>query len=330
MVEIARPVQGRLEMETNPSHVRSMSEHDWPSDGVWFTSIEFRRLKMRATGKPKLLNVRRKIAELEKKLGIKSGRAETGMAGISGMAQRADASAAAQGNRREEAKGLYKWLSALKESTTVSKPCGILLESAKSVIDLPDGVGIVVKSAAKNGFRVSYVRLRAPGVEPVISKKPYGGVICLPAMSWEPDNLQPVPCDNAYAIGGSQADSGWGPLLYDVAMEVATLLGGGLTADRDTVSTSAHSVWSYYANKRADVKRHQLDDPENSLTRKPRDNCVQQSAKIYPREPGRWDKEPEAWRYTKASTQLRALLAADKLMIWNIVVPGFKRGAKRK
>jgi len=116
VVEIARPVQGRLEIETNFSHVRSMSEHDWPSDGVWFTGIEFRRLKMQATGKPKLLNVRRKIAELEEKLGIKSGRAETGMAGISGMAQRADASAAAQSNRREEAKGLYKWLLALKES----------------------------------------------------------------------------------------------------------------------------------------------------------------------------------------------------------------------
>lgn len=117
-----------------------------------------------------------------------------------------------------------------------------------------------------------------------------------------------------------------GPLLYDVAMEVATLIGGGLTSDREIVSAQAHRVWQHYLNQRSDVKSHQLDNPNDALTKKVKDNCVQQSAMDHAGGDGeQWNKEPESKRYTKKPTQLTALRQHSKLMIWNFTIPGFTR-----
>ena len=67
------------------------------------------------------------------------------------------------------------------------------------------------------------------------------------------------PCGEALNVVYAGAASGWGPLLYDVAMELATQVGGGLTPDRSSVSNDAQNVWSYYFNNRGDVESHQLD-----------------------------------------------------------------------
>ena len=73
------------------------------------------------------------------------------------------------------------------------------------------------------------------------------------------------PCNGAYLITWVEASKGYGPLLYDLAMEYATRKGGGLTADRKTVQDDAIKVWDYYATRRsigknADVSPIQLDD----------------------------------------------------------------------
>ena len=48
-----------------------------------------------------------------------------------------------------------------------------------------------------------------------------------------PDDEPLGPCGGAWMIGSAEATSGWGPMLYDVAMEYATMNGGGLiVADR--------------------------------------------------------------------------------------------------
>ena len=83
------------------------------------------------------------------------------------------------------------------------------------------------------------------------------------------------PCNGAYKIGYANAGSGWGPMLYDLAMEWATSNGGGLIADRWTVSQSARKVWDYYLNNRSDVVAIQLDDRNNRLTPEDEDNCDQ-------------------------------------------------------
>lgn len=54
---------------------------------------------------------------------------------------------------------------------------------------------------------------------------------------------------NAYEVTLANAARGYGPLLYDVAMELATESGGGLMPDRDEVSPAAHSVWSHYMSR---------------------------------------------------------------------------------
>ena len=54
-------------------------------------------------------------------------------------------------------------------------------------------------------------------------------------------------------------------MLYDVAIEVATQLGGGLTPDRSEVSSAAERVWDYYLSNRSDVNHHQLDVTDRDI-----------------------------------------------------------------
>lgn len=91
----------------------------------------------------------------------------------------------------------------------------------------------------------------------------------------------------AHQVSSSDATQGWGPMLYDVAMEVTTLLGAALTPDRGTVSQSAKRVWDYYYTRRASpesnrpVASEQLDDENNTLTLDPEDNAWQGAAKSW-------------------------------------------------
>jgi len=54
---------------------------------------------------------------------------------------------------------------------------------------------------------------------------------------------------------------GWGPFLYDIAMEYVAGLGGRLMSDRKSVEDEAKNVWDFYLSReRGDVKPAQLDD----------------------------------------------------------------------
>lgn len=83
------------------------------------------------------------------------------------------------------------------------------------------------------------------------------------------------PCRGAFEVVWSKSiHSGLGPLLYDVAMEAATLLGGGLMSDRNEVSPEARRVWQTYKSSRGDVEGLRLDSPENEKTPEvEEDNC---------------------------------------------------------
>ena len=132
------------------------------------------------------------------------------------------------------------------------------------------------------------------------------------------------PCGGALNVVYAGAASGWGPMLYDVAMEVATEVGGGLTPDRSSVSNDAQNVWSYYFNDRGDVQSQQLDlkDREveyyadlNLKKLTPdieEDDCLQsKSIRAYE---DKWDQSPLSKRYTKAPTTMNALRAAGRLV----------------
>ena len=53
------------------------------------------------------------------------------------------------------------------------------------------------------------------------------------------------PCGEALNVVYAGTASGWGPMLYDVAMELATQVGGGLTPDRSSVSNDAQNVFEH-------------------------------------------------------------------------------------
>lgn len=132
------------------------------------------------------------------------------------------------------------------------------------------------------------------------------------------------PCGEAMNVVYAGAASGWGPMLYDVAMELATQVGGGLTPDRSSVSNDAQNVWSYYFNDRGDVESQQLDltDKEvayytdlglSKLTPDTEEDDCLQSKSIRAYE-DKWNQSPLSKRYTKAPTTMNALRAAGRLV----------------
>ena len=73
-----------------------------------------------------------------------------------------------------------------------------------------------------------------------------------------PDGEDDGDCLGGWVVISSEAQRGWGPLLYDIALEWASQNGGGLTADRISVSKYATAVWDKYS-QRGDVSKSQLD-----------------------------------------------------------------------
>jgi hypothetical protein len=67
---------------------------------------------------------------------------------------------------------------------------------------------------------------------------------------------------NAWEVISSAAASGYGPLMYDIAMSKL----GRIAADRDAVTSQAESVWQYYLDKRPNIKHLTFDDVEDPRT----------------------------------------------------------------
>jgi hypothetical protein len=59
-------------------------------------------------------------------------------------------------------------------------------------------------------------------------------------------------------MNNSSAPGGWGPLLYDIALEYAGKK--GVLPDRGQVSADALRVWTYYLRNRSDVEKYSMDD----------------------------------------------------------------------
>jgi len=88
------------------------------------------------------------------------------------------------------------------------------------------------------------------------------------------------PCRGAWKVIESKMniEGGFGPVLYDVMLEYSSMNGGGLMADRYSVSQSAQNIWKYYLYNRTDVQHFLLDDirnaPQDRITPDdPKDDC---------------------------------------------------------
>ena len=175
----------------------------------------------------------------------------------------------------------------------------LLAEGMKMPVDLPDEVDVVIKDLISGqAFTVSY-----SSDDEEYDMGPWGRIsVAIPARF-------NGPCDGALNVTDAEADPGWGPLLYDVAIEYATQVANGLISDRRSVSGAAKKVWDYYLSNRSDVTVHQLDNLSNSLTALEDDNCNQGIAG------DQWTNSPLSKRYTKEPTTINALRAVDKLVV---------------
>ena len=186
----------------------------------------------------------------------------------------------------------------------------LLTEAAKGPADLPDNVVIVINPNRGKEVEIYYGIAGNIFLRPEKKDLAYGSISIYDIQS-DPEYGN---CGGAMMVGRSYAASGWGPLLYDVAIEWATQNAGGLIADRGSVSNEAQRVWSYYEQNRDDVTAHQLDDLENTLTPEDEDNCDQDIGRstvsgMY----DTWQDSQLSKRYTKPPTTMNAL--GKKLVI---------------
>lgn len=139
------------------------------------------------------------------------------------------------------------------------------------LLALPDvAIKLQTRSAigSAEGFRVTYVRT-GKGTPRTLTQKD--------STVWNPeeekltktgypnghidifrDKYDVGECLDSWIVYGSAAEHGWGPLLYEVALEWASQNGGGLTSDRAIVSGDAQAVWDKYA-ARSGVGAKQMD-----------------------------------------------------------------------
>jgi len=203
----------------------------------------------------------------------------------------------------------------------------VLSESAKTPAMLPDDVVVVISLPVPNYVNVYYGNRNDPKTWTATTHRSEG-------LPWGRVTLGKTyegigECDGAMKIGNAMASPGWGPLLYDVAMEYATQNANGLIADRDGVSPMARAVWRYYLENRPDVTVHQLDDLINTLTYPPedgrvpieQDNCSQKVAKYSDgwnsNSTASWVNSPLSKRYTKEPDTMEALAKAGKLVLYD-------------
>jgi hypothetical protein len=216
----------------------------------------------------------------------------------------------------------------LIESLVINKLASrILREAAIEPEDLAyKDVSVHVEKTSSGKITVEFIKKEDPDDPYAKSRKSIGGaplpketlgiiVIRKPKYDYE--------CGDTYEVQWSDAKKGWGPLLYDIAMEVASLEGKQIMSDRDSVSDSAQGVWDYYNTKRPDVKKTQLDNEWGILTPKnKRDDCVQYTAR---KDAANRTDDPNGWigsslskAYTKDGTPI-----LDKLKGLGILVSNF-------
>ena len=202
----------------------------------------------------------------------------------------------------------------------------VLTEGMKTAANLPQGSAIAIRSRGTNpmfvytyGGKPLYDKPN-PRFNPGVPEgAPWGEVLI--------GKLKPNSqgdCSDAYGIDHSDTASGWGPLLYDVAMEWASKNGSGLTSDRGSVSSDAYNVWNYYLRNRPDVESVQLDIRNRGYEKitpdDESDDCEQAISVSWARktdtdpDPG-WSAQPTAYLYRVSGTPtMDALEASGQLL----------------
>ena len=189
----------------------------------------------------------------------------------------------------------------------------VLEEGMKTLADLPEGVFIKIDGDVEDVIDVYYADKEGRPIKFENDSKPFGQI----SMDEEVPLADDFPCLHALMVAYSDAAKGWGPLLYDVAIEVATLKAGGLVCDRSIVSQDAYNVWDKYNSGRSDVDKLQLDDEDGTLTPDDHDDdCLQNISYEYQEKTGiPWSESPLSKLYRKPPTTIIALKKSGRLML---------------
>ncbi len=127
----------------------------------------------------------------------------------------------------------------MRESGRSARVARRFLAVAKDIDDLSEGWAIKVE---KSGVTTTFQLIDGAG-------KQMGHV----RIRWNQDCA-------SWEVMNSYARGGWGPFLYDVAMEYAG--DSGITPDRGDTSADAQNVWAHYM-RRPDVLKYDLTaDPD--------------------------------------------------------------------
>lgn len=156
---------------------------------------------------------------------------------------------------------------------------GLVTEIMRGPHGLPDDVTVLIRDIDAGTFAVMYADEHGRGYDLSHPGHVNGRITC--SKRWD------TRYGNAYEVSLVSAVKGYGPLLYDVAMEYATMKGGGLMADRHAVSDAALDVWKHYM-RRPDVESHEMRGET-------------------------WDEPPLSLRFTKEPATIQRLEALGKL-----------------
>jgi len=134
-------------------------------------------------------------------------------------------------------------------------------EAMKTAADLPEGVVVAVKDSRPHSYLVYYA-LRDNPEKPLKAHdldRQEAGIDIYGTVS---AFFGEEPREDVWMVKSSKARDGFGPLLYDVALEIAG--DSGLKADNLDVSEEASAVWKHYDTQRPDVESEMLaDGPED-------------------------------------------------------------------
>ena len=178
----------------------------------------------------------------------------------------------------------------------------LIKEAAKGPGDLPEGYYVEV-NVGQGWVEVSYQRrfdAEDVGLEGTASAT----------------SLFTTCIDNVYVVDNTAVTiDGYGPMLYDVLMEVLSQKNIALTADRSLVSEDAWKVWRYYINNRKSelqlirmdvhddtMENYFGDDPEKwpfkQLTPNDKsDDCKQNASLEWATGKGDWKTYSDSVRY---------------------------------
>lgn len=181
----------------------------------------------------------------------------------------------------------------------------LVLESRKGLVDLGSDYTVQVKgiSSIEDGV-IMPADLVVIKLLKGISNSEVGLILLEQAQDFDIDGY------GVWIVKESYAQSGWGPFLYDLAMEIC----GTIMSDREAVSSEAYNVWKTYQDGRTDITRLQLDSSEIAIPGFERPLPAEQLAsKSFL---SRWPLAG-AYHRTELDTPLFNSLIARKKIIWD-------------